>query len=192
MWIGIPSVISVLLTVAFHNHLSTNTYVAASTEMGAVGTHIPDPMGGRVRLRRDSNNGPSGGKGEAVKYAVVATFAGICSGLFGIGGGLVFSPFLLHMNVDPQVAVTTSATIVIFTSTSTTLQYLLLHRIIVPLAVVYGITAFLASILGSKLILYIKDTAGGRGASITMLIVGAAVTLSAVLSIVKGIQETGR
>jgi len=118
-------------------------------------------------------------------FPAVSFLAGICSGLFGIGGGLIFSPFLLHMGVDPAVGVVTSATAVIFTASSTTFQYLLMGRIIVPLALFYGAISTAASVAGAKLVTTINEKYG-RG-SILILVVGIAVGVSTVLSIMKGI-----
>merc|ERR1719387_3131589 len=64
---------------------------------------------------------------------------GMLAGLVGIGGGLIFSPFFLLAGMDPGTAVATSSTCTIFTSSSTTMQYILTYRIIMSLAVVYGI-----------------------------------------------------
>ncbi|CAD7935732.1 unnamed protein product [Amoebophrya sp. A25] len=118
-------------------------------------------------------------------FPFVATFAGVCSGLFGIGGGLIFSPFFLYMQVDPTIAVATSASCVIFTSTSTTFQYLLLRRIIVPYAFLYGTISFLSAIVGLRFIQDVRKRFGERGNAITILVVAFAVGLSAVAAIVK-------
>ena len=52
----------------------------------------------------------------------MAFVTGVLAGLVGIGGGLIFSPFMVWAGVNPHVAVATSTFCVIFTSTSTTLQ----------------------------------------------------------------------
>merc|ERR1712032_1015407 len=89
---------------------------------------------------------------EIVKYSAMAAFTGCFAGLVGIGGGLIFSPFFLAMGLDPSVAVATSSTCVLFTSSSTTLQYLLTGRIIMSLTLFYGVTNLLAICLaGSSL-----------------------------------------
>ena len=57
---------------------------------------------------------------EVMLYDGVSVATGILAGLVGIGGGLIISPFLIVMNLEPSVAVATSSTCVIFTSSSTT------------------------------------------------------------------------
>merc|ERR1719359_2613557 len=82
---------------------------------------------------------------QVALYEGMGVTTGCLAGLVGIGGGLIFSPFFLVLGVEPHVAVATSSTCVIFTSSSTTLQYLLTDRIITSLAVVFGIVNLVAS-----------------------------------------------
>merc|ERR1719194_235944 len=103
---------------------------------------------------------------------------GCLAGLVGIGGGLIFSPFFLISGVEPAVAVATSSTCVIFTSSSTTLQYMLTDRIVMSLTVVYGIVNLAASYLGTSFVHFLQDTYGARKSYITM-IVGSGVLISA-------------
>merc|ERR1719350_2269169 len=78
-------------------------------------------------------------------FQSTSAVTGVLAGLVGIGGGLVFSPFFLLMGLDPAVAVATSSTCVIFTSSSTAMQYLLADRIIMTLMLVYGVVNLIAS-----------------------------------------------
>merc|ERR1712046_291422 len=89
---------------------------------------------------------------EVIKYTAMASTTGCLAGLVGIGGGLIFSPYFLISGVEPAVAVATSSTCVIFTSSSTTLQYLLTDRIITSLTIVYGLVNLLASYVGTSLV----------------------------------------
>jgi len=120
-----------------------------------------------------------------ISYCLVSAFAGVCSGLMGIGGGLIFAPFLLMSGVDPAKAVVTSATCVIFTATSTTMQYLFLGRVMIYHALFFGIVSFTASICGTKMIHYIKEH--GRS-SYLVFIVAFAIGVSCVLMGIKGVR----
>lgn len=122
--------------------------------------------------------------GDVVVYCVVSMFTGCLSGLVGIGGGLIFSPFFLLSGVHPSVAVATSSTCVIFTSASTSLQYLLTDRIIVSLTLVYGAVSLAASYLGTSFVHFLEERFWGRKSYVS-LIVGLGVLVSTVLSIVK-------
>lgn len=121
-------------------------------------------------------------------YQSVALLTGCLAGLVGIGGGLVFSPFFLLYGVEPSVAVATSSTCVIFTSSSTTIQYLLMDRIRILLAVFYGTANLFASLLGTGLVHYLQDTFASRKSYITF-IVALGVAASMVLSILKLVEE---
>merc|ERR1719329_1022606 len=121
---------------------------------------------------------------DVLKYEGMSVCTGCLAGLVGIGGGLIFSPFFLLMGVEPAVAVATSSTCVIFTSSSTTLQYLLTDRIVMTLAIAYGIVNLAASYLGTSFVHWLQDNYGTRKSYITG-IVGVGVAISAGLSLTK-------
>lgn len=125
---------------------------------------------------------------KIMTYQVMALITGCLAGLVGIGGGLIFSPFLLIMGIDPATAVATSATCVIFTSSSTTMQYMFIDRIRMVLALWYGIVNLAASAGGTKLVHYCQDAFQGKKSLITF-IVAAAVGISTILAVAKGIGE---
>ena len=56
---------------------------------------------------------------------MVSACAGVLAGLLGIGGGLVKGPLPLELGMRPQAAAATSGFMVLFTASSTTLQFLL-------------------------------------------------------------------
>merc|ERR550514_1024090 len=99
---------------------------------------------------------------DVIKYNIMGLVTGCLAGLVGIGGGLIFSPFFLAMGVEPMVAVATSSTCVIFTSSSTTMQYLLTDRIIISLTLLYGVVNLIASYMGTKFVHFLQDTHGTR------------------------------
>merc|ERR1719424_2242487 len=93
---------------------------------------------------------------KIVMYQSMGLITGLLAGLVGIGGGLIFSPFLLVTGVEPAVAVATSATCVIFTSSSTTLQYMLIDPVHMALALFYGVINVVSSAIGTKLVHYLQ------------------------------------
>lgn len=115
-------------------------------------------------------------------FQVTGAAAGLLAGLVGIGGGLIFSPFFLLMGLDPASSVATSSTCVMFTSASTTFQYLFTYRIRMSLALVYGAANLVASYFGTLLVHRLQDMA--RPSYITF-IVATSVAISALLSCVK-------
>lgn len=118
-----------------------------------------------------------------ITYQVVAVLTGLIAGLVGVGGGLIFSPFFLLTGMEPAVAVGTSATCVLFTSSSTTIQYIFTDRIIMSLALVYGLVTCVASLVGTFLVHYIQDKYARKSYITTIVAVGVAI--SAMLSVVK-------
>lgn len=51
-----------------------------------------------------------------VLYPLWCSCAGLIAGMFGVGGGIVKGPLMLHLGVLPEVAAATSATMILFTS----------------------------------------------------------------------------
>jgi uncharacterized membrane protein YfcA len=121
---------------------------------------------------------------QVALFESMGVTTGCLAGLVGIGGGLIFSPFFLVLGVEPHVAVATSSTCVIFTSSSTTLQYLFTDRIIPSLALVYGAVNLLASSAGTSFVHFLQDNFQTRKSYITM-IVAMGVCVSACLSVAK-------
>merc|ERR1719324_974336 len=116
-------------------------------------------------------------------YSGIGFIAGILAGLVGVGGGLIFAPAFLGMGLDSSITVATSTFCILFTSSSTTTQYLLLGRIIVSLVPVYAIANVVASLCGTSLVL-LADTYKMPKSLITGIVLVAVVT-SAVFSCIK-------
>lgn len=51
-----------------------------------------------------------------LRYPLLCSGAGVIAGMFGVGGGIVKGPLMLHLGVLPEVAAATSATMILFTS----------------------------------------------------------------------------
>jgi uncharacterized membrane protein YfcA len=80
-----------------------------------------------------------------IRYPFYALSAGILSGLLGIGGGTVLGPMLLELGIHPMVSTATSNFLVLFISSSTTLQYIMMGMMNFD----YGFICTLLSTLGS-------------------------------------------
>jgi len=85
-------------------------------------------------------------------YPLACSVAGLCAGLFGIGGGIVKGPLMLEMGVLPQVASATSATMILFTSFAATSCYLLFGSLTMGYAVVLFPLGLLFTIAGQLLL----------------------------------------
>ncbi|KAG0470922.1 hypothetical protein HPP92_017622 [Vanilla planifolia] len=61
-----------------------------------------------------------------VIFPFAALLSGILGGLFGVGGGLLINPFLIHAGVPPQVTAATTSFMVLFSSSMSLVQFLIL------------------------------------------------------------------
>ena len=80
-----------------------------------------------------------------IKYPIYSFFGGTMAGLLGIGGGLIFGPLLLELGLNPIVSTATSNFLVLFTSSSTSLQFILLGTMNFH----YGFVCTICSTIGS-------------------------------------------
>ena len=88
----------------------------------------------------------------SILYPLACGLAGMCAGLFGIGGGIIKGPLMLEMGMSPQVASATSAFMILFTAASATLQYAMLGDLRPAYAAVLGAAGFGGTVLGQMLV----------------------------------------
>jgi uncharacterized protein len=83
-------------------------------------------------------------------FLVIAMGAavGFISGLFGVGGGFLMTPFLIFIGVPPSVAVATGSMQIAASSTTGVLNYWRRKALDVKLALVLTIGGFIGSVLG--------------------------------------------
>ncbi|KAE9065754.1 hypothetical protein PF007_g28741 [Phytophthora fragariae] len=62
-------------------------------------------------------------KRRTLVFPAVCTTAGVAAGLLGIGGGMVKGPIMLEAGVSPAVQSATASFMILFTASSTTLQF---------------------------------------------------------------------
>ncbi|PHJ17696.1 sulfite exporter protein [Cystoisospora suis] len=113
---------------------------------------------------------------------LVGFFTGVFAGLVGVGGGVVFSPFLLFMGTDPVSSVATASACVVFTSASTSLQFLLIGRLPLFFGCLFGLVAGSAAAVATCGIHKLRRAVGGQ-MSIIAGCVAAAVTLASALTV---------
>jgi len=85
---------------------------------------------------------------EIVRYPLLCSVAGVAAALLGVGGGMVTNPLMLELGVIPEVSRVTSAFMILFTSSCTSMQYLLLGKIDGDHAVWYLGFGFIGAIIG--------------------------------------------
>lgn len=114
-----------------------------------------------------------------IVYPAVCSCAGLCAGMFGIGGGIVKGPLMLQMNVLPAVTSATSATMILFTSSMASVSYILFGQLNVHYAAVLATEGLIFTLFGqialNKIVKYY-----GRP-SLIILVIGLVVAMSAVM-----------
>ncbi|KAM3196055.1 hypothetical protein ACQJBY_071966 [Aegilops geniculata] len=112
-------------------------------------------------------------------FPVAALLTGVMSGLFGIGGGLLLNPALLHIGVPPKTASATTMFMVLFCASMSMVQFIILGVDGIVGALVYALTCFVASIVG---LVVIEGAIRKSGrVSLIVLMVAAILALSAVV-----------
>eukprot|EP01080_Neovahlkampfia_damariscottae_P000215 gene215-4461_t len=90
----------------------------------------------------------------------VCLFAGIVAGLLGVGGGLVTGPVLLELGVLSQISTSSSAYMILFTSSSTTLQYFIFGLLPWDYGLFFGFVGLIASIFGQVVVSWVVKKFG--------------------------------
>jgi len=120
-------------------------------------------------------------------YSGMGIICGACAGSLGIAAGTLVGPLLLQFGMNPQVAVASSAFMVLFTASSTTFQYYLLGRLLPDYALVFGSVGLLGGAIGNLFLGYII-----RKTRKTWILVGAlamAIAISSVLLLYTGVTR---
>lgn len=84
-------------------------------------------------------------------YPSYAVVAGLAAGLFGIGGGIVKGPLMLALGVHPSVASATSACMIFFTSSTSTVSYAIFGNLIYDYAFMCFIMGLLSTFAGQTI-----------------------------------------
>jgi len=126
-----------------------------------------------------------GSLAKIMKYPAIASIAGMLGGLLGIGGGMIVSPLLIELGVIPTVAAATSAMAVLITSSSATLQFLLLGMLKWDYTIFFFFVGIIGTYLGQTGVNYaVKEY--GR-VSVVVFAVAIIMGLAIILMISNGI-----
>ncbi|KAL9647295.1 hypothetical protein ABK040_011662 [Willaertia magna] len=112
-------------------------------------------------------------------YPGACLIAGILAALLGVGGGMIKSPLLLLLGVDPSVGAATAAFMIFFTSSISTVQFAIVGRLPWDYGLLFGLTGFIAGILGYFFVTYLIERWGKKSILIfcVTLITGSATLL---------------
>ncbi len=122
---------------------------------------------------------------NTVKYPSYCFFAGFFAGMFGVGGGIVKGPLMLHMGVNPMVASATVAVMIMFTSVSATAMFIAFGTLKWDYAWFLFFVGLITTCVGQFIVsAAVKKY---RRVSLVSLSIGAVVALSTVLMALQSI-----
>jgi len=106
------------------------------------------------------------------RYAAVTFCAGIVAGLIGIGGGMVLGPLMLVMGVHPSVSTATTATMILLTSSSVAVMFVMSGLVPWEYAVYFFSVCIIGAYIGkTKIDAYVKRT------GMTSILIGCLATI---------------
>ena len=92
-------------------------------------------------------------------YSFITFMAGIVAGLIGIGGGMVLGPMMLVMGINPRVSTATTATMVLLTSSSVAVMFVLSGQVPWEYAAYFLSVCLVGAYIGkTKIDAYVKKT----------------------------------
>jgi len=86
------------------------------------------------------------------KILVMSYFTGIAAGTLGIGGGMILGPFMLGLGMDPNLSTALCGFTVLFTSSSTTSQFIIAGAIHLQHAWVLMFFSLIGSFIGNLIL----------------------------------------
>jgi uncharacterized membrane protein YfcA len=122
------------------------------------------------------------------RYPSICAVAGCFAGMFGVGGGIVKGPLMLHMNVLPGVASATSACMILFTSFTATTSYAVFGLLIQDYALAGMTVGFVSTLVGQTLMSWLIRLYDNRSSFIAYSI-GIAVLLSALFMTIESLSS---
>jgi uncharacterized membrane protein YfcA len=92
-------------------------------------------------------------------YACVTFVAGVVAGLIGIGGGMVLGPLMLVMGVHPSVSTATTASMILLTSSSVAVMFVMSGLVPWEYAIYFFSICLVGAYIGkTKIDAYVKRT----------------------------------
>lgn len=119
-------------------------------------------------------------------FCFIGLVTGVIAGMLGIGGGLILVPLLLSIGVDPVVATSTSTTVVIFESSSVTIQYIVLGKVNADYALICSLVSASGSFVGTTIVQQFAQKTGKKYAFVCAvaicLFISTSISVSRLIS----------
>ena len=121
---------------------------------------------------------------KTIQYPIVGVLSGLIAGMFGIGGGIINGPLMAELGFQPEVTAATGATMLLFTSTTSTIMYILFDLLNYEYAAPLVPLGFFATIFGQ--LVFNKVMAIYKRDSLIIFIIAFIVFASAILMGMEG------
>ncbi|KAL0487446.1 sulfite exporter TauE [Acrasis kona] len=112
-------------------------------------------------------------------YPLLCVFAGVMASLVGIGGGMIKSPLLMELGVPPSVAGASASFMILFTSSISTVQFIILGLLPWDYGLWFAANGFIAGLIGTLLIAHLVKKYNKQ--SIIVFSVAVAIAFAIVL-----------
>jgi uncharacterized membrane protein YfcA len=119
---------------------------------------------------------------------LISLLAGVISGLLGLGGGMITNPILMDLGSLPEVIVSSSAFMILITSSATVAQFAIAGVVPWDYGLVFWCVGFFGSLLGQFVITYVVKRWGRPSWIIFLLII--VIVVSAIALVAMGIYNT--
>ncbi len=117
----------------------------------------------------------------------ILLIGGLMASTFGLGGGIIKTPVMLELEMLPDVIVATSGYSLIFTASSSLVQYFIFGVLPLDYAVVFMGVGFISALTGHLIIGYLVNRKGKP--KILILILGILTFLIAFIALGYGIYQ---
>lgn len=130
-----------------------------------------------------------------IKLPIYAFVSGCLAGMLGIGGGLILAPLLLELGLHPVISSATSNFLVLFTSSSTSFQFIYLGMMKLDYSIACTIVSMTGSFLGTIIIQKIIGKSGKYSPliftlGITLLVSSIMIPGEAITSFIKSLSSS--
>lgn len=124
---------------------------------------------------------------STVLYPAVCALAGLCAGLFGIGGGIVKGPLMLEMGVLPAVSSATAAFMILFTAASASISFVVFGMLKQDYAVPLFFMGFVCTLVGQVVVDWLVKKY--QSSAIIVFSIASIISLSTLLMGYEGFES---
>jgi len=153
---GAPSVIGVVQCSPLYWVLSVVVFPIVFVMTLLIGWYLVHSHNKKVRLNYSFQQGDvQYTVANVIWYPLLCVFAGIMASLVGIGGGMIKSPLLLELGVPPSVAGASASFMILFTSSISTVQFVILGLLPWDYGLWFAANGFIAGLIGTLAIAHL-------------------------------------